>query len=698
MSKYLVTSALPYANGPIHLGHLAGAYLPADIFVRFLKQNGDDVVYICGTDEHGVPVTIRAEQEKTTPREVVDRYHRIIDDSFVRMGIAFDNFSGTARPKHAELSQRIFSDLFKNGFINTKTEKQFFDEQTNRFLPDRYVEGTCPKCGFIKARGDQCDKCGSLLDALELIDPKSIISKTKPVIRETKHWYLKLQDFEKKLKDWIGSKEWKENVKNFVLSWIKTEGLRERAITRDIDWGIPVPLDDAKGKVLYVWFDAPIGYISSTVEWAERIGQPERWKDYWFDKDTRLVHFIGKDNIPFHAIIWPAILMGQDQPFILPYDIPANEYLTLEGEKFSTSNNWAVWVNDYLDEFPPDPLRFFLASNAPESKDADFSWKAFQEKNNEELANILGNFANRSLTFIQNYLDGKTPESKGYTADDDEVFKALSGKISDLTKCFTGYKVREASKTMMDIARIGNKYFDDQKPWALRKDSPERLSTVMNVCMNILRVLAVAMSPIVPFSAEKLWKMLGEKGEVTAVKWSEVASGRVAASTPIGKPEILFVKYEDETIQKQIDKLTAQSKKQKEGVQTMADTVNTPNIAPEQPVAETGAQITIDEFRKLDIRIAEVIEAVPMEKSKKLIKLKVRVGEDEKQILAGIKEFYDPANLVGKKIVILNNLVPTKLMGEESQGMLLAASNADKSALSVLTLERDVVPSGAKIS
>ncbi len=684
MSRYLVTSALPYANGPIHLGHLAGAYLPADIFVRFRKLNGDDVIYICGTDEHGVPITLRADKEGVTPGDIVGKYHKEIKESFYKMGINFDNFSGTSRPKHYEISRKFFSDLFNNNYITVKTEEQFFDEKRKRFLPDRYIDGTCPHCGYEKARGDQCDRCGKLLNPVELINPRSALSGEKPVIKKTKHWYLKLQDFEKKLSDWLNSKEnWKDNVRKFVLGWIEKEGLKERAITRDLDWGIPVPLEEAKGKVLYVWFDAPIGYISSTVEWAERTGKPEKWKEYWLDKDTRLVHFIGKDNIPFHAIIWPAMLMGQNDPYVLPYDIPANEYLTLEGEKFSTSLDWAVWVDEYLDNFPPDPLRFFLASNAPESKDADFSWKAFQTRNNEELANILGNFANRTLTFINNFCGGKVPEGK-YEQEENDIFKSLEEKISTIKSSFETYKVREASKLVMDIARIGNKYFDEKKPWFLKNENPQKLNTVMNICMNILRMLTVAMYPIVPFSAERLWKMIGEAGNLTDERWDGLAEERIKPGQKTKGVEILFTKYEDKLIQKQIERLINKSKANKDGDKTM-----------ENP-AEIS-KVTIDDFKKFDLRVAEIIEAAPLEKSNKLIKLKVKIGDTEKQILAGIKQFYNPENLIGRKIIVINNLEPAKLMGETSEGMLLAASNSDKSKIIFLTPESDI-ESGAKVS
>ncbi len=465
-----------------------------------------------------------------------------------------------------------------------------------------------------------------------------------------------------------------------MLCWIKMEGLHERSMTRDLSWGIPVPLEGAEGKVLYVWFDAPIGYISSTMEWAERRKTPDRWKDYWCEKDTKLVHFIGKDNIPFHAVIWPAILMGQGGKYVLPYDIPANEYLTLEGEKISTSNNWAVWVNEYLEAFPPDPLRYFLAANAPESKDADFSWKAFQERNNEELANILGNLANRTLTFIRNFCGGVVPGAK-YRPEDEAVFEALDGKVREIVKDYENYLVRDAAKVMMDIARIGNKYFDEMKPWAIRESDPERLSTVLNVCVNILRVLSVAMYPIIPFSAEKLWKMIGESGDILAEDWQAVAFKRVQSGVKIGELEILFVKYDDKVIQDQIDRLLKNSGKKPGAEQKVEDKTT----------------VTIDEFKKFDIRVAEILEAAPLEKSKKLIKLKIRVGDVEKQILAGIKEFYEAEALPGRKIVIINNLEPATLMGEKSEGMLLAAGNSDKSVLSLLTPDKDM-DSGCKIS
>ena len=681
MARYLVTSALPYANGPLHLGHLAGAYLPADIFVRSRRMNGDEVLYICGTDEHGVPITIRAESENVTPRDIVNRFHDEIKDSFDRFNIEFDNFSGTARPNHAKLSQEFFLNLLNNDHIMVKEEDQFYDEQSDRFLPDRYVEGTCPKCGDEKARGDQCDKCGVLLTPFELINPTSSLSGSKPIIKSAKHWYLKLQDFEKDLTTWLESKKtWKDSVTKFMLGWIRTDGLRERAITRDINWGIPVPLDDpdAKGKVLYVWFDAPIGYISSTMEWAERIGKPEIWKDYWKNKDTKLVHFIGKDNIPFHAVIWPSLLMGQKSDWILPHDIPANEYLTLEGEKISTSQNWAVWATEAAKDFPADTLRYALAANAPESKDADFTWAFFQSRNNDELANIYGNLVNRTMTFLHKE-GGIVPEAN-YNERDQEHFTYLENKLNDLFVAFEHYKVREACKLMMDLAREGNRYFDETKPWVLRKTDPERLNTVLNVCLNTLRILSFASYCIIPDSAKKLWKMLGQEGDLSLERLNTVMKNSLPMGQKLNESEILFRKIEDSEIKAQIEKLNKQS-----GHKKMEET----------PIKESKPEITIEDFLKLDLRVAEIVAAENLEKSRKLLKLQLKIGNESRQILAGIKEFYSPEELVGRKIVIVYNLKPAKLAGELSEGMLLAASTEDKSLL--FLVDPGDIPSGASV-
>ncbi|MGL4677156.1 MAG: methionine--tRNA ligase [Brevinema sp.] len=681
MARYLVTSALPYANGPIHLGHLAGAYLPADIFVRSRRLHGDEVVYICGTDEHGVPITITAEAENVAPKDIATRYHHEIKEAFDQCYIDFDNFSGTARPHHAELSQQFFLTLLDNNHLSVKEEKQFYDEQAERFLPDRYVEGTCPKCEYTKARGDQCDRCGLLLTPFELKNAKSTLSGSKPVIKQEKHWYLNLQDFEARLVEWLESKkDWKDNVTNFMLGWIRTDGLHERAITRSLNWGIPVPIDieDAKNKVLYVWFDAPIGYISSTIEWAERIGQADLWKEYWQNPDTKMIHFIGKDNIPFHAVIWPSILMGQNSNWILPYNIPANEYLTLEGEKISTSLNWAVWVHDVVKDFPVDSIRYALAANAPESKDADFTWTSFQSRNNDELANIYGNLVNRTMTFVHKE-GGEVPPALHSTRDN-EHFSYLDDKLNELFSAFEKYKVREACKLMMDIAREGNRYFDEMKPWELRKNDPKRLKTVLNVCLNTLRILAFASFSIIPHSADKLWNMLGQKNPLSQERLSTIMRSSLAIGQALNASEILFRKIEDTEITTQIDKL------QKQSGQKMTQVA---------PIKEAKPEITIEDFLKIDLRVATILSAEIPQNSRKLLKLIVQIGTEERQIMAGIKEFYTPEELIGRNIVIVYNLKPTKLAGELSQGMLLAASSDDKSQ--VILIDPGDIFSGSSV-
>ena len=690
MNKYLVTSALPYANGPLHVGHIAGAYLPADIFVRAQRLAGHDVLYICGTDEHGVPITITAAKEGTTPRAVVDRYHKEISEALDAFHIKFDNFSGTARAPHAKLSQEMFLNLLKNNYVDIKEEDQFFDEEQQKFLPDRYVEGTCPKCGDTGARGDQCDKCGSLLTPFELIDVRSALSGSKPSVRRVKHWYLKLQDFEQRLVEWLKNKpQWKDNVTKFILGWIRTEGLHERAITRSLDWGIPVPLDDpeAKGKVLYVWFDAPIGYISSTMEWAERQGRPDAWKDYWQNPNTKMVHFIGKDNIPFHAVIWPAILMGQgkDNPWILPYDIPANEYLNLEGQKISTSRNWAVWAKDAVNDFSVDSLRYAIASNAPESKDADFAWDFFQARNNDELSNIIGNLCNRTLTFI--HKEGGVVPAASYIDQDKRHLATMQETLNKLFQAFEGYHVREACKLMMDLGREGNRYFDETKPWELRKTDPQRLQTVLNVCLETLKILAFGMAPILPEGSQKIWTMLGQKTPLKDERLQTIFSHSLPVGQKLGASEILYRKIEDAEITAQKEKLY-----KKAGI-TMEPVKDTNEKPQESKTPPAKPQITIEDFAKIDLRVAEIIEAAPLEKSRKLIKMQLKVGEERRQVLAGIKEFVDPASLVGRKIVIVYNLKPALLAGEESQGMLLAASTDDHSQLCIL--DPGDIPSGS---
>jgi methionyl-tRNA synthetase len=545
--KYLVTSALPYANGKLHIGHIAGAYLPADIFVRFLKLTGKDVIYICGTDEHGAPISIRAENEGKTPQEIVDFYHKNILKSFDSVNIQFDNFSGTARPEHHALSQEFFLELNKNGKIKTHTTKQFYCEQDKRFLPDRYVEGQCPFCHAKDARGDQCDSCGKLMDTLTLIEPKCKICGNTPVIRDTNHWFLDLPSFSHQLTEWLENKKnWKDNVKKFILSWIE-EGLIERSITRDIDWGVSVPLPDAENKVLYVWFDAPIGYISSTIEWCKRIGEPEKWKEYWFNETTNLVHFIGKDNIPFHSIIWPAILMGQTKKYCLPTDIPANEYLTLEGEKISTSKNWAIWVEDFTESFDGELLRFYLAANAPETKDADFSWKDFQNNINNSLANVLGNLANRVFSFAKKNFDGILHNNKD--KENDFICK-IKDQCNEIKADYTDYHVRKVVKSIIDIAREGNKYFDDKKPWVVFKEDKNEAENTLFQCVELLRIVSIIFYPVMPDSMNRLRKMMSLTENFN---WADINDTPDVVN--IAEFEPLFKKIDDDKITEQLDKL-----------------------------------------------------------------------------------------------------------------------------------------------
>jgi len=547
MSKYLVCSALPYANGRLHIGHVAGAYLPADIYVRFLKLQNHDVVFVCGTDEHGAPVSIRAEAEGKTPREIVDFYHQSIKTSFDALNIEFDNFSGTAREEHHRLSQEFFLALLNDGRVKVHETQQTYCEHDKRFLPDRYVEGECPHCHSTGARGDQCDACGKLIDALTLINPKCMLCGNTPIVKETVHWFLDLPSFADELKSWIESKvNWKDTVAKFMLAWIE-EGLKERAITRDIDWGVPVPLPDAKGKVLYVWFDAPIGYISSTIEYFKNQNQPDKWKDYWLNPDTKLVHFIGKDNIPFHAIIWPAILMGQHAGYVLPYDIPANEYLTLEGEKISTSRDYAIWVEDFVRDFDGELLRFVLAVNAPESKDADFSWADFQNQVNNVLANVLGNLANRTFTFANKYFEGHIVGTPYMVS---EFIKNLYPMCEEVHSAYSEYKVRKAVKTIMDIAREGNKYFDEQKPWVTIKSEKTTAEQTIFNCLDLLRIISILFMPVLPQSMQKLRQMLGVSGDP---HWEDIY--HTPDSFQLGEVSILFHKVHDERIEEQKQKL-----------------------------------------------------------------------------------------------------------------------------------------------
>jgi methionyl-tRNA synthetase len=665
--KILVTAALPYANGPIHLGHLAGAYLPADIYVRYQRLKGRDVIYICGSDEHGVPITITAEKEGITPQQVVDKYHYMNKESFEKFGMSFDNYSRTSLPLHHQTAQEFFLELYKKGILKEKTTKQLYCENDKMFLADRYVEGICPVCGSPGARGDQCEKCGSWLEQTDLIEPKCKICGSTPIIKDTSHWYLPLGDFQKRLEEWISTKtHWKENVKQYVQSWFR-EGLQDRAVTRDLHWGVKVPIEGVQGKVIYVWFDALLGYISSTKEWAQKIGQPEKWREYWQNPETRLIHFIGKDNIVFHCIVFPAMLMawndGRDDKFILPDNVPANEFLNLEGKKLSTSRNYAVWLNEYLEKFEPDPLRYALASILPETKDTDFSWREFQARNNNELADILGNFVNRTLTFAKKYFENKVPEIFELENIDNEMISKLKEYADKIAENYENFKIRDGVFETMNLARHANKYFNDTEPWRTIKENPKRASTTINICLQTVRALAILFEPVLPFSARKIWKMLNLNDDIVKSGWDSAYQLSLKPGHQLGEPEILFRKIEDSEIEEEIKKLKIASGE----------------ITEEK--IEFKPQITIEEFQKIDLRVADVVECERVKNSEKLLKLKVKIGNEERQIVAGIGKHYSPEELVGKKVIVVANLKPAKLMGIESQGMLLAAVKDEKLTL-----------------
>ena len=654
--RYIVTSALPYANGKLHVGHVAGAYLPADIFVRYLRLKGEDVIYICGTDEHGTPISISADKEGVTPHEVVKRYHDSIKEAFDGVGIEFDNFSGTARPPHHKLSQEFFTQLYNKEHIQSKVTLQFYCEHDKRYLPDRYVEGTCPKCGAGGARGDQCDKCGQIYDTTTLKEPVCKICGNTPIIRETKHWFLHLDSFRDKLKVWLSGKDyWKENVLNFMMGLLE-QGLIERSITRDLSWGVPVPLPDAEGKVLYVWFDAPIGYISSTVEWAEAQGKPELWKDYWLSPDTQLIHFIGKDNIIFHALIWPAMLMGQDVGYCLPHDIPANEFMNLEGEKISTSKNWAIWVDEFVKEFDGEYLRWYLAVNAPEKQDSDFSFKDFQLKVNTDLNNTLGNLANRVCAFTVKNFDGKINPCE-FDAESQAVISEANALLSEIEAGYKDYQVKKNTKLVMDIARLGNKFFDERKPWSMIKEDKAKVNETLFVCINLLAKLSIAMYPILPKHMLRLRKMMNLSSGFAFAD----AYGTLQSEVQLGEIKPLFRKLEDEEIAKQLELLKASSK-----------------AAPATEYAPIKESITYDDFARMDIRLAKVLEAVIVPKTDKLLKLKVDIGSEQRELVAGIAQSYKPEELVGKTVTMLVNLEPRKIRGINSQGMILAAHSDGK--------------------
>ena len=661
---------MPYANGPVHIGHLAGVYVPADIYVRYLRLKKEDVLFIGGSDEHGVPITIRAKKEGITPQDVVDRYHKIIKDSFEEFGISFDVYGRTTSKVHRETASEFFRTLYDKGEFVEKTSMQYYDEEAHTFLADRYITGECPHCHAEGAYGDQCEKCGTSLSPTDLINPKSAISGSKPVMRETKHWYLPLDKHEAWLRQWIleDHKEWRNNVYGQCKSWLDM-GLQPRAVSRDLDWGIPVPVEGAEGKVLYVWFDAPIGYISNTKELL-----PDSWETWWKDPETRLVHFIGKDNIVFHCIVFPAMLKAEGS-YILPDNVPSNEFLNLEGDKISTSRNWAVWLHEYLRDFPgkQDVLRYVLTANAPETKDNDFTWKDFQARNNNELVAVYGNFVNRALQLTQKYYDGVVPACGELTEYDRQTldeFKDVKAKVEELLDAF---KFRDAQKEAMNLARIGNKYIADSEPWKVVKTDPERVKTVIYISLQLTANLAIAFEPFLPFSSEKLRKMLN----MESFEWNRLGrTDLLQAGHRLAKPELLFEKIEDDVIEAQVQKLL-DTKKANEEANYKA-----------KPVREN---IAFEDFQKLDIRVGTVLECTKVPKADKLLCFKIADGLENRTIVSGISKFYKPEELVGKQVCFIANLAPRKLKGIESQGMILSALNYDES-LSVITVDREVKP------
>ena len=654
--RYLITSALPYANGPVHIGHLAGVYVPSDIYTRYLRLKGHDVISVCGSDEHGVPITIKARKEGITPQQVVDRYHEIIEKSFRRLGMSFDIYSRTSSPTHRVTASEFFRKLYDEGKFIEQTSEQFYDEEAQTFLADRYIIGECPHCHNEKAYGDQCEKCGSTLSSNELINPRSAVSGAVPVKRETKHWYLPLDKYEGFLREWIleGHKEWKSNVYGQCKSWLDL-GLQPRAVSRDLDWGIPVPVEGADGKVLYVWFDAPIGYISATKDLT-----PD-WEKYWKSEDTKMVHFIGKDNIVFHCIVFPSMLKAHGD-YILPENVPANEFLNLEGDKISTSQNWAVWLHEYLDEFPgkEDVLRYVLCANAPETKDNDFTWKDFQSRNNSELVAVLGNFVNRALVLTKKYYDGVVPERGALTEYDEATIEELQKIKESLERNIEHYHFREALKDAMAYSRIGNKYLADTEPWKVVKTDPERVKTILNIALQITANIAIAIEPFMPFSAEKILKMLA----VEKYSWEQLGSMElIAAGHTIGEAQLLFEKIEDDAIQAQLDKLEASRRAKLEAEAA-------------QNVTDQKAEVSFDDFQKMDIRVSTILAAEKVAKTKKLLKLSIDTGIDKRTIVSGIAEYYTPEQLVGRQVLVLANLAPREIKGIESRGMILMAEDA----------------------
>jgi methionyl-tRNA synthetase len=676
--RILITAALPYANGYLHLGHLAGAYLPADIYARYQRLKKRDVLFLCGSDEHGVAITVSAEKEKTTPKNIIDRYHPANKAAFEAFEMSFDNYSRTSLPLHHETAKDFFREFHKRSIVIDKKEQQLYCVKDAMFLADRYVEGTCPKCKSTQARGDQCENCGTWLDQTELIDPKCKLCGTTPVVRETTHWYFPLGNYQSRLESYIAERDkrdgWKDNVLRYCEGWFK-DGLKDRAVTRDLDWGIHVPVAGFEEKVIYVWFDAVLGYISSGKEWAAAHGKPDAWKDYWQDEDTKYVAFIGKDNVVFHCIVFPAMLMAWNDDntdhYVLPENVPANEFLNFEGQKFSKSRGWGIDVKDFLKFFSADMLRYALAVNLPETRDSDFYLKDFQARINNELADITGNFVNRTIAFIDKNFGGMVPKLGMLNKLDEEMITAVKQAPSKIGELFEHYNFREGLMEVMNLSRAANKYFNDSEPWKTLKSTPERCSTTLHVAIQIVRSLAILLEPVVPATSEKIWKLLNLDIPLREDGWDSASEFRIKEGHKLNKPEILIIKIED----KQIDEIV----KFLEG----GDKPETVPISPLKPT------ITIDDFKKIDLRIGRVIEAEKVPKSEKLIKLQVEIGNEKRQVVAGIAQHYKPEDLIGKLIVVVANLQPAKLMGQESQGMILAASN-DSGLLTLVGVQSEI--------
>ncbi|MFP4520987.1 MAG: methionine--tRNA ligase [Fibrobacterota bacterium] len=681
--KLLVTSALPYANGPIHFGHIAGAYLPADIFVRFSRMCSEDVVYICGSDEHGVAITVSAQLAGVAPIEHVNKYHRIIKGIFDKFNIRFDNFSRTTKKQHYELSQKFFLENLKNGYIEKKSSKQLYCGKCSKFLADRYIVGTCPECGFEEARGDECGKCGKWLDALEIKEPRCRVCGSSPEVKETEHWYLQMQKMSGRLEKWLDSKkDWKDSVVNFVKKDLAE--LRERPITRDMDWGVPVPLEGAEGKVLYVWFDAPIGYISSTVEWAERTGNPDKWKDYWMNPDCRVIHFIGKDNIPFHCIVWPAMIMGQDMEINLPDNVPANEFFHLEGKQFSKSNGWYIELDDFFQKYPADAIRYTLAVNAPETRDSEFTWKGFQRYVNADLANTFGNFINRSIKFTLKNFGDKIPEKKSLTGKDRETIKNIDIKLGEARESYSRFEVRNACFCFMELAREGNRYFDENAPWKLIKEDRERCATVLSVCLDIINALSIMSHPVIPETSAVIQNSLGFTIDAAKGPVWPVDADSIPEIKSLKDCGIIMSRIEDKTVNEEIEKLKKMSEKASAGSKKKSSKKN-----------KEPENISFKKFMDTELRVGTILEASPVEGSEKLLKMVVSLGEfGQRQIVGGLAKDYSASELKGKKVIVVANLEPAMLMRNISEGMLLAAEHHD--GLELISVGENV-PEGSRI-